>query len=79
MLFVRIVNLFQLSLRLDMVENLEMLATVELTLASGQELVFSGARHRHDAVWGFLLSFRSFIRLLLFGNFVAIEIVLQLS
>ena len=73
-----IVDLSQMSLGLDMVENLEMLATVELTLASGQKLVFNGARHGYHAILSFLLLLRCF-SFLLAGNFVAIEIVLQLS
>ena len=78
MLFLLIVDLFQLPLGLDMVQNLEMLAAVELTLASGQKLVSDCARHRHHAILGCLLLLWCF-SLLLFGNFVAIEIVLQLS
>ena len=55
MLLLLIVDLFQLPLGLDMVKNLEMLAAVELTLASGQKLVFDCARHRHHAILGCLL------------------------
>lgn len=78
MLFLLLVDLSQMPLGLDMVENLERLAAVELTLASGQKLISNCARHWHHAILGCLLLPWSF-GFLLFGDFVAIEIVLQLS
>ena len=55
LLFLLLVDLSQMPLGLDMVENLEMLAAVELTLASGQKLISNCARHWHHAILGCLL------------------------